>query len=83
MIDKEINRLTKFFGGLVNLQSIPEAIFVVDCNRESAAIKEAAVKGVKVFALVDTNTDPDKIDLRKRHHTDNCLQNNENYPYFF
>jgi len=62
LIDREINRLKRFFGGLVELEDIPAAIFVVDCKKESAAIKEANMKGVKVIGLIDTNTDPVGVD---------------------
>ena len=62
LIDREINRLERFFGGLVDLEDIPAAIFVVDCKKEEAAIKEANMKGVKVIGLVDTNTDPTGVD---------------------
>lgn len=63
LIEREINRLTRLFGGLINLKDIPEAIFVVDSKREEAAVKEAKTKGVKVFAIVDSNCDPEKVDF--------------------
>ncbi len=62
LIGREISRLERFFGGLVGLEKLPEAIFVVDCRKEEAAVKEAKMKGVKVIGLVDTNTDPSDID---------------------
>ncbi len=62
LIDREINRLERFFGGLVGLEGIPEAIFVVDVTREKAAVKEAKEKGVKVVALVDTDSNPEVVD---------------------
>lgn len=63
LIEREINRSTNLFGGLINLKDIPEAIFVVDPKRENAAVKEAADKGIKVFAIVDSNCDPSPIDF--------------------
>lgn len=62
LIQREINKLERFFGGIKDLKDIPEAIFVVDCKREHTAIKEARRRGIKIFALVDTNCDPDDID---------------------
>ena len=62
LIDRQINRLTRFFEGLVDLKQIPDAIFVVDSKKEIAAVKEARMKRVEVFALIDSNADPDLVD---------------------
>ena len=62
LIDREIERLEKFFGGLVGLKELPEAIFVVDVKSEANAVLEAARKGIKIVAIVDTNSDPDLVD---------------------
>jgi len=62
LIDRQINRLNRFFEGLVDLKQIPDAIFVIDAKKEIAAVKEARMKGVKVFALIDSNADPDLVD---------------------
>ena len=62
LIEREINRLTKFFGGLTKLTSPPDALFIVDSQREQAAVKEAKAKDIKVFAMLDSNSDPDMID---------------------
>jgi small subunit ribosomal protein S2 len=62
LIDREIARLEKLFGGIDKLEDLPEAIFVVDTKRELAAVKEANKRGIKVVGLVDTNSDPDLID---------------------
>jgi small subunit ribosomal protein S2 len=62
LIDREIDRLSRFLGGLVDLKEPPEALFVVDVKREIAAVKEAKKKGIKVFAIVDSNADPDLVD---------------------
>ena len=55
---KIVERLHKNIGGIVNLAWPVGAIVVVDVKKEASAIKEAAVVGVPVFALVDTNGDP-------------------------
>lgn len=62
LIDREIGRLHRFFGGLTKLRKIPEAIFVVDTHREETAVYEAKQAGIKVVGLVDTNADPSIID---------------------
>jgi small subunit ribosomal protein S2 len=62
LIDREIARLEKLFGGVIDLEDLPEAIFVVDTKRELAAVKEANKRDIKVIGLVDTNSDPDLID---------------------
>lgn len=62
LIEREITRLERFFGGIKNLKSIPDVLFVVDTKREAGAIHEAKVKKVKVVAVVDSNSDPDEVD---------------------
>lgn len=62
LINREISRLERFFDSMVGLEEFPEAIFVVDCKKEEAAVKEAKAKGVKIVGIVDTNTDPTGID---------------------
>lgn len=62
VFDKEIDRLTRFFGGLRKLNKLPEAIFVIDINEEMSAIKEARRKRVKIVAICDTNVNPDLVD---------------------
>jgi len=62
LIDREIARLERFFGGLVDLKELPAALFVIDVKKEQAALKEAAKKNIPVMAVVDSNTDPDLVD---------------------
>lgn len=62
LIDREVEKLERFFGGLRALKGTPEAVFVVDVKKEIAVIKEARHKGVTVVGMVDTNTDPDLVD---------------------
>ena len=58
MIQKEIERLEKNIGGIINLDYPPAAIVVVDGKKEHAVIKEASRLGIPVIGLIDTNTDP-------------------------
>ncbi len=62
LLDREIDRLERKVGGLVDLEGLPEAIFVVDTKTEETAIREANQKGIKIVAIVDSNSDPDLID---------------------
>jgi small subunit ribosomal protein S2 len=62
LIDREIERLERFFGGIV-LKRPPEALFIVDTHKERTAVKEALIRGAKIIGMVDTNGDPDEIEL--------------------
>lgn len=62
LIDREIARLERFFGGLVDLEELPAALFVVDVKKEQSALREAVRKEIPVVAVVDSNTDPDLVD---------------------
>ena len=61
-IQKNVERLKKNVGGIVNLKWPIGAIVLVDIKKESSALKEALVKGVPIIALVDTNSDPSFVD---------------------
>jgi len=62
LIDREIIRLTRFFGGIKNLKTVPDILFVVDTKREAGAVYEANTKKVTVIGIVDSNSDPDMVD---------------------
>jgi len=62
LIDREITRLERFFGGIKNLQKVPDVLFVVDTKREAGAVHEANAKKVTVIGIVDSNSDPDLVD---------------------
>jgi small subunit ribosomal protein S2 len=63
LIDRKIDKLNRFLGGLRTLTGQPETIFVVDVKEEIAAVREARRKGVTVIAVTDTNVDPDLVDF--------------------
>lgn len=63
LIEREIDTLQKFFGGLVGMNDIPDVLVIVDVKREGTAVKEAAFKDVATVALVDSNSDPTNIDF--------------------
>lgn len=56
-------KLQHKLGGLRNLHRLPDAIFVTDVNDENISVREANRLGIPVIAMVDTNCDPDPIDL--------------------
>lgn len=58
LIDREIERLERFFGGVIGLKGEPQAVVVVDARRERTAINECRIFDVPVVALIDTNSDP-------------------------
>ena len=59
----EENRLEKFLGGIKHMDRVPDVLFVVDPRKERIAVKEAQILGIPVVGIVDTNCDPDEIDL--------------------
>ena len=61
-ITEEIKKLEKKFGGLKNMERLPDAIFVFDLDENELAVKEAKQKGIQVLAIVDTNCDPTTVD---------------------
>jgi small subunit ribosomal protein S2 len=62
-LTRERNKLEKVLGGIANLNRLPVALFVVDVEHEHIAIKEAKKLGLKTFAMVDTNADPNNVDF--------------------
>ena len=61
-IKKEYDRLLKFLGGIRDMKSMPQALFVVDPRKERNAIAEARKLHIPIVGIVDTNCDPDEID---------------------
>jgi small subunit ribosomal protein S2 len=56
--DKEIERLEKKVGGLVNLHKLPDALFVWDIKKERTAVAESRSKNIPIIAVCDTNVNP-------------------------
>ena len=61
-LDREREKLDKALGGIKDMGSTPDLMFVVDTNKEAIAILEAKRLGIPVVAIIDSNCDPDKID---------------------
>jgi small subunit ribosomal protein S2 len=63
MISREKDKLEKVLGGISDLTSLPAALFVVDIKREHIAVKEALKLNIPVIAMVDTNSNPEFVDM--------------------
>ena len=62
-IRKEAARLENFLGGIKEMKKLPDAIFVVDPKEEHNAVAEAKKLNIPVFAMVDTNCNPEEVDF--------------------
>ena len=60
--DDQLRRLRKYFRGLRNMKRPPSALFVIDIEKERIAVEEGRAARIPIFALVDTNCDPDLVD---------------------
>jgi small subunit ribosomal protein S2 len=63
MINREKAKLETILGGIADLTRLPAALFIVDIKREHIAIKEAHKLNIPIFAVVDTNSDPNQVDF--------------------
>ena len=61
-IQRELAKLQRSLGGIKDLASLPDAMFVIDVGYQKGAVAEAGKLGIPVVAVVDTNHSPDKID---------------------
>ena len=55
--------MEKFLGGIKEMRELPGALFIVDPRKERIAVAEARKLGIPIVAIVDTNCDPDEIDV--------------------
>jgi small subunit ribosomal protein S2 len=62
-IDRKRQKIDAYLGGIRNMGGKPDLLFVIDTNKENIAIKEAAMLGIPVIAVVDTNSDLNDIDF--------------------
>ncbi len=60
---KEMDKLERNLGGIKDMEELPDVLFVVDPGEEAIAVHEAKILGIPVIAIVDTNCDPDDIDV--------------------
>jgi len=61
-LEKELSKLNKNFAGIVPMERMPKAMFVIDTCKEDTAVKEARKLHIPIIALIDTNSNPDLID---------------------
>ena len=62
-IRAEREKLARYLNGIKDMDGMPQLIFVVDPKKEKIAINEAKILGIPVVGLVDTNCDPDEVDI--------------------
>ncbi|HWJ77326.1 MAG TPA: 30S ribosomal protein S2, partial [Niallia sp.] len=62
-LNKELDRLEKFLGGIKDMKKIPDCLFIVDPRKERIAVAEAHKLNIPIVGIVDTNCDPDEIDV--------------------
>ncbi len=63
MVSRDKEKMETVLGGIADLSRLPAALFIVDIKREHIAIAEAKKLGIPVFALVDTNSNPNEVDF--------------------
>jgi len=63
LLKKQQDKLEKFLGGIEDMPRIPDVLFIVDPRKEKIAVQEAQKLNIPIDAMVDTNTDPDDIDV--------------------
>lgn len=61
-LELELEKLEKYLGGIKDMPSLPDVMFVVDPKKEYIAVNEAHKLGIPVIGICDTNTDPDELD---------------------
>lgn len=62
-LEKKLKKLTQIYGGIVNLDRLPDALFIVDFRREKNALNEAKKRKIITMGICDTNIDPNMIDF--------------------
>ena len=63
LLKKQTDKLERFLGGIEDMPKLPDVMFVVDPRKEQIAVKEAQKLNIPIVAMVDTNTDPDDVDV--------------------
>jgi small subunit ribosomal protein S2 len=63
VLTREMEKMEKVLGGVANMNRVPAALFLVDITHEHIALKEAQRLNINTFGIVDTNSDPTKVDF--------------------
>ncbi len=64
LLNKQREKLEKFLGGIQDMPGLPDVLFVVDPKKEEIAVKEANMLNIPVVAMIDTNANPDVVDIK-------------------
>jgi small subunit ribosomal protein S2 len=63
LMNREVTKLNNALGGIKNMEKLPSVAFIIDPKREDIAVKECRKLHIPIVAVVDTNCDPDLIDM--------------------
>ena len=63
VLRRELAKLQKYLGGIKTMQKVPDAVIIVDQRREYNAVQECQKLGVEIVSMLDTNCDPDLVDV--------------------
>lgn len=63
MLRRELDKLQKYLGGLKQMHKIPDVVVIIDIRREYNAVQECQKLGLPIVSLLDTNCDPDWVDI--------------------
>jgi small subunit ribosomal protein S2 len=63
MLTREKDKLEKILGGISTMNKLPGAVYIIDVKKEHIAVDEARKLNIPIYAIVDTNCDPDLIDF--------------------
>lgn len=63
MLRRELEKLQKYLGGIKAMRKVPDIVLIVDQRREYNAVQECQKLGIPIVALLDTNCDPDLVDV--------------------
>lgn len=61
-LQKDLIKLEKHYGGLADLQNLPDALYIIDVKKEKNAVSEARKNNIPIVAIVDTNVNPQLVD---------------------
>ena len=63
MLRREMTKLQKYLGGIKTMRKIPDIVVIVDQRREYNAVQECQKLGIEIVSMLDTNCDPDVVDV--------------------
>ena len=63
MLRREMTKLQKYLGGIKTMRKVPDVVLIVDQRREYNAVQECLKLGIQIVSMLDTNCDPDLVDI--------------------